>query len=384
MINLEPDVSQAPASPSDLTVRIAALEDLDAGTVMSWKMLERRAMEPNAFLSPHFVIPALRHLGGDRKPVVLLVERPTRFTPQVVGMGVFELPKRTKQLPFRHWVAAFPQHTFLNGLLIDPEFPRAVINSLLDFLTAPRHHAYGVEFRNRAADTPQSRLLEEIAGEHSLKWIGRDYARATIRVSDSRTVPVRWPKSLRENRNKLRRLGKTAYSLLRVGAVHEARTQTFLALENTGWKAEFKHSLASRQSHCDFFREMAAGFAGDEQLLYSELAVDDKVIASTCNLISGRVGFGFKLGWNTDFARFSPGMLQHLELLEKIGSQCGDVDLFDSCTVANSPLERVWPDRRQITSGVFTYPGLGALAATSMRCLRQFRTSTRRLLQRQK
>ena len=384
MHNPEKTFSQAAVFQSDLTVRIVGLEDLDEGIIQSWKLLERRALEPNAFLSPHFVIPAMRHLAGDRKPVVLLVERLTHFQPQVVAVGFFELPKRTKLLPFRHWVAAFPQHSFLNGLLIDPEFPRAVIDCLLEFLTAPEHRAYGVEFRCRAADTPQSMLLEEIAGEHSLKWIGREYSRATIRISDNRNAPVKWPKSLRENRSKLKRLGKTEHTLRRVGPAHEASTATFLALENMGWKAELKCSLASHQSQQNFFREMVASFASDGQLLFSELAVDDEVIASTCNLISGRVGFGFKLGWNTNFARFSPGMLQHLELLEKIGSQFDDVDLFDSCTVANSPIERVWPDRRKIASGVFTYAGAGTIAATAMRRIREFHVGTRNMLRRQK
>ena len=197
-----------------------------------------------------------------------------------------------------------------------------MIDCLLEFLTAPEHRAYGVEFRCRAADTPQSMLLEEIAGEHSLKWIGREYSRATIRISDNRNASVKWPKSLRENRSKLKRPGTTEHTLRRVGPAHEASTATFLALENRGW--------------------------------------------------------------NTNFARFSPGMLQHLELLEKIGSQFDDVDLFDSCTVANSPIERVWPDRRKIASGVFTYAGAGTIAANAMRRIREFRVGTRNMLRRQK
>lgn len=102
MNNPEKTFSHAAVFQSDLTVRIVGLEDLDEGIIQSWKLLERRALEPNAFLSPHFVIPAMRHLAGDRKPVVLLVERLTHFQPQVVAVGFFELPKRTKLLPLRH------------------------------------------------------------------------------------------------------------------------------------------------------------------------------------------------------------------------------------------------------------------------------------------
>ena len=376
MTNVEPKISQSSVSQSDLTVRIVGLEDLDEEIIESWKRLDLRALEPNAFLTPAFVIPAMRYLCGDRKPVVLLVERGAHIRPQLVGLGVFELPKRTTMLPFKHWVAYSSPHTFLSGLLIDMECPRPVIARMLEFLTTPEHQAYGVEFRRRSADTPQSRLLDAIASEYSLKWVGQEYARATIRIPESTTTPIRWPKSLRENRNKLKRLGNTEYTLRRFGPAHETSTATFLALEHMGWKAELDCSLASSLANHDFFMNMVAGFAGDNRLLYSELTLNGEIIASTCNLISGRVCFGFKLGWNQHFARCSPGMLQHLELLENIGRQFDDLDYFDSCTSANSPVERVWPDRRQIKSGVFTYAGLSSIAAVSMQRIRQWRTKT--------
>ena len=56
--------SLAPRPPSaparGLRVRTTTPHDIETATVAAWSDLEARALEANAYLSPHFVLPALQ------------------------------------------------------------------------------------------------------------------------------------------------------------------------------------------------------------------------------------------------------------------------------------------------------------------------------------
>ena len=64
------------AEVSALRVVELPFEDLTDEFVARWAQLESRSVEGNAFLSPHFVIPAVEHLEGayNQKPLILAVE----------------------------------------------------------------------------------------------------------------------------------------------------------------------------------------------------------------------------------------------------------------------------------------------------------------------
>jgi len=51
-----------------LTVRLLQWKDLTPGRLAAWADLESRALDPNAYLSPYFVVPAQRYLSSHADP----------------------------------------------------------------------------------------------------------------------------------------------------------------------------------------------------------------------------------------------------------------------------------------------------------------------------
>lgn len=124
----------------------------------------------------------------------------------------------------------------------------------------------------------------------------------------------------------------------------------FLALENMGWKGRAGSSLRSSAQGEAFFREMAAGFAAERRALFAELTLDGAAIAVTCNLISGNVGFAFKIGWDTEYHTYSPGWLNELETMRQADALLGDLAYIDSGAAPDSYIDRLWLDRRPLVT----------------------------------
>ena len=73
-------------SAEHLEVRWRRPEELDARELQAWTGLESRAAEPNVYLSPHFVLPALRHLDASLRPVIAWIEAGTGAARELVGV----------------------------------------------------------------------------------------------------------------------------------------------------------------------------------------------------------------------------------------------------------------------------------------------------------
>lgn len=70
-------------------VRVLTAEELSASDMAAWSDLEARAIEPNAYMSPHFVLPALRHLEPEAPVEIWFVQRHAGGTAQLIGACAF-------------------------------------------------------------------------------------------------------------------------------------------------------------------------------------------------------------------------------------------------------------------------------------------------------
>jgi CelD/BcsL family acetyltransferase involved in cellulose biosynthesis len=135
--------------------------------------------------------------------------------------------------------------------------------------------------------------------------------------------------------------------------------ETFLRLENKGWKGEEQSSLLSQPKHAEFFRDMAQRFAADGRAFFCELLLDGRVIASSSNFVSGRVGFAFKIGWDGDFAAVGPGILNELELMRWLGEGGLDIDYMDAGAMEGAYIQRLWKTVTDVKSGVLVGGNVG-------------------------
>jgi hypothetical protein len=361
-------------------VRQVGFDELDRETVKSWESLEDRALESNAFLSPRFVIPAMRHLGKPeklRQSMFVFVEKPNGEAADLVGAGVFVQSSGKRNFPLPHLQAFLSRHSYLSGLLVDRNEAEGAVRAFFQFFCSKKATWHGVEFNYRSVDGSQAELVSAVAEEFGSPWQEQERIHRAIFVPSEggdaylqAQFSTGRRKDLRRLRRRLEEQGDVRWMALFGNEVDEKSVERFLEIEHMGWKGEKGTSLRSRSSHEAFFREMVGGFREKEGLFFTEMYLDGVVIASTSNLISGGTGFAFKIGWNPSYAKMAPGVLNEVEFIQQAPRLCGSLSYIDSGALEGSFIDQLWARRRILASGVF---GTTALGRTVLRGFERMR-----------
>lgn len=367
------------AGGRSIVVRECSARTLTADLVSRWEDLEDRSLEGNPYLSPHFVLPALRNLPTEtsKNPIVLTME--SEDNRQLLGLGVFETSSGTRLLPLRHLLSWRSTHSFLDGVLLDRRSAVEAATALFQWLRQQGGRWHGISFRDRSADSELSAVLERAASRSGMAWHEDTWTeRASIPTSLVPEDCIRdlYSRRRRENlRRQVRRLesmGDVRFELNWCQTSHQEPLDTFLELEAMGWKGEQKTALKSHPGHERFAREMVAGLSGVGRVLFCELSVEGEPVATGLCFRSGETLFTFKSGWNPRFSRCSPGVIVELKLLQAVGGLEG-ITLVDSCTVPGSWREDIWPWRRRLTTGVFPITSAGNLIVKATLRLKQLK-----------
>jgi hypothetical protein len=142
-------------------------------------------------------------------------------------------------------------------------------------------------------------------------------------------------------------MGRLAFEWQFDSAGIEQWADRFLALEASGWKGESRSALASSPQTAALFREALAGGAARGKLLRLSLTLDGRPIAMLTSFLSAPGAFGFKIAFDEEFSRYSPGVLlqrENLRILER-----DDIAWSDSCAGPdNKMISQLWPQRREI------------------------------------
>jgi SAM-dependent methyltransferase len=363
-------------------VRASAATDLDPASIAAWADLESRALEPNAYLSPHFVLPALRHLDPGAKALITLIEQAAGASTTLIGAAVLVPVMGTRTLPLPHLLAYQSRHSFLSGLLLDRDRAALAVGALLDWLRTQRWRWHGLEIHRAWADGAQAELIAASIHERGMarkEWDPR--VRAVL--TPARDIAVLEAslgsrlKDLRRRRRRLDEMGAVASALHRKDGIPEATMEGFLALEHQGWKGETKTSLRSNPADEAFFRDAVARFGQSQRVFFTELTLNGAPIASTSNFVSGNAGFAFKLGWRPDLGKMAPGILNEVELLRRLAEgACDDLVFMDSGASEGSFMEELWKGRRPLVSTTISSTPLGG---TAMALTAQARSIVRRL-----
>ena len=174
------------------------------------------------------------------------------------------------------------------------------------------------------------------------------------------------------HRRSLRRLGEhgaVCWRVQRGSAVPVACVERFLELEDMGWKGQQGTSLRARAEDEHFFRVMIDGFSRCGRVFFTELCVNQEVIASTSNVVSGNAGFAFKVGWHPGYAKLAPGLLNELELIRHAPTLGAELAYIDSGAAPGSYIDDLWPGRRWLTSGLYATTWLGRQVLAALRPL---------------
>lgn len=330
------------------SVVLLAADTLSSHDVTQWKLLADRALSSNPFIEPEFYLPSQKHLDTNTLGILVVLDEQ--------GTWEFAVPVMQHLMNYGNPVpklrALRTPYMFLDQPLVSGTNPGIVVTCLFNALSEQREW-HGLGFAKSATDSLQFELMDFAANV-----CGAEINRSEIverpcvkpqpteellkHCSSSRR------KSLRKSWKRLEKLGQVSFRLIDQPDQIDQSVNEFLRLEASGWKAEAGTALHCLEKDEKFFREMCHQFAKEYRLIFGELLVDQQVVASTCNIQSGKQLFAFKIGWDQNFADCSLGYWSEILLANAIFEEDLPIDLIDSCSDADSYTGKIWTQRIRV------------------------------------
>jgi CelD/BcsL family acetyltransferase involved in cellulose biosynthesis len=357
-----------------LTARLVPFAELTDREVGAWRELADRAVEPNPFFDPDYALPAARGLGSFDRVAVAVIEQG--------GDWLACMPVRR----YSHWhrlpvpcvVTWRHSYCLLGTPLLAPGSEEGVA-AVAELMRAQQGTSFAA-LDWVPADGPVAAALDAL-GAAPIPF--EELTRATIvRRPDNDYLEGRLKG---KHRREFRRLSKALEEKLggELELVDRSRDseaiEAFLDLEASGWKGRSGTALAAHPGHVHFFREMAARMSERGALELDFLEAGGTIAAARCSLVSGSASFCFKVAFNEELKRFSPGRELELRLIDRFHEQ-GRLEWMDSCADAGNELfNRLWPDRRTLRTLAYRSRGaLGVAAGPALRLVTALRDRRRR------
>jgi CelD/BcsL family acetyltransferase involved in cellulose biosynthesis len=344
--------------------------ELSEAQLGAWSRLAERACEPNPFFEPAFVRAAVRHLEGGAEVRLLVAEDGSGDWRGCVPVRASRRWRRVPLPSISSWVHPY---CFLGTPLMDREDPPGAARALLEAAGLMRRSAlFGVSL---AGSGPVLAALEAASaelGRNALPY--ESFRRAALRRRSDGDYVALSRKHEREVARMRRRLSELLGDELTVTdrASEDSAIEEFLRIERGGWKGEEGTAFASIPGHADLFREVCRSFADAGRLWLLSLQASGRAVAMKCNLLAGEEVFCFKIAFDEEYARFSPGIQLEVENADYFQQSPGS-NLMDSCALPNNEMiNRLWKGRREIAAVALPMGGaLGALASPGVRLARR-------------
>ncbi|MBI1364629.1 MAG: GNAT family N-acetyltransferase [Alphaproteobacteria bacterium] len=319
----------------------------------AWADLAREAVEANPFYAPWMLGPALDRLGGDG--IRLFCVWDEGATGGLIGLVPLEAAPSYGRLPsphIRNWVYA---HCFFGAPLVRRGFETSFFAALFAYLDAEAPAAGFIRLRLLDQDGPLARGLTAAARDRRLIYPAGGFARAVLRGGYradeflGRNVRKKKLQELKRRRKRLSEIAALRFRMLCDNDDLEAWTETFLRLEDSGWKGRAGTSFAKSAAQREFLRDALRGARAAGELQFARLDIGESAIAMMINFTRDGQSYGFKICHDEAYARYSPGVLIELALIEALESMKPGA-FVDSCAAPDhAMINSLWPDRRRIT-----------------------------------
>lgn len=343
-------------STATLQLERISLREVGPADEAAWHSLAGRAAEANPFFLPELLLPAARHLEGGDDADLLVVREGSRWLGCV---PVITRPKFSDLLLpcVRTWNHPYG---FLWTPLVDRDAVDEVARALVEAPGRWRTRAF-VALEAMEDGELSRAILDAPALGATAPFTHSGFSRAAIRrrPQDDYVASHLSGKARRELGRARRILADELGAEPRLvdATDDDGAADRFLALEAGGWKGRAGSALASDPRHAAFFRAVWDGFRarGDGHLI--ELRAGDRVAASILCLAAGDALFTAKIGYDETLRRGTPGVLLLADLASWFHDHT-DALLLDSCAVPDHQLiNRLWPDRRALTTVVLPARG---------------------------
>ncbi|MCS6878720.1 MAG: GNAT family N-acetyltransferase [Geminicoccaceae bacterium] len=365
---------------------VRLLRDLDALRRIggAWSDLCLRALEPNPFYEPTFLLPLLECRGWPPGLRIAIVEE-GRDLVAFVPLFLRSLGRVPRLLVARVLVAPDQPYGFLATPLLDRGRAAAALHGLFDALDRAELGSSLLELLGHGEDGSFARVLDEVLagrGQPSLELSGwqrglfrprscfESYLRACL---DGARI-----RELRRQRRRLAEQGEVRLERLGPREPVEPWCERFLAMEAAGWKGRAGTAMACRSDDARFFRAMCAQRHAQGRLCFEALLLDGRVIASSVALLAAsepHAAFLFKIAHDESMRRFGPGILLEFARFEDYHRNSAPIRWADSCAGPHRQhLDRLWADRRRLGHRLIGARSLrGSALIVATRALRAIR-----------
>ncbi len=338
----------------------------------AWSELADHAAEPNAFAEIWFAEAGLRNLAAGQDLRILEGWSGTRSRPLLIGLLPLHIDAPYGRMPVSHVRNWLHFHAFLGSPLIRAGHEQAFWTAALLALDGDPWAKNFLHLEALSENGPAHRGLVAAA-----RALGRPcdivYRTERALLSSSlspqdyyeRTVRKKKRKELKRLASRLAETGSVEFRSLSSRSELDSWCDAFLALERAGWKGKKGSALACSPETERFFREAVAGAFEAGCLDLVRLDLDGRAIAMLVNFLTPPGSFSFKIAYDEDYARFSPGVLiqlENLRVLERPG-----IGWMDSCATQDHPMiNSLWGERRALVRVTVPLAGLGRRAAFRM------------------
>jgi len=337
-----------------LSITVGPIAEPSPELAAAWDALAADAAETSAFAERWFLIAAARTLPGARDVRLLAVWDETSDPRRLMAVLPLTIAHHYGRIPLHHVTNWMHHHCFLGTPLIRAGCEREAWGAILTALDGADWVRGLFHVNGLVEGGAVHRGLIEAAAAlgrpcDTVHRVSRAMLASPLSPSAyyERTVRKKKRKELKRLSSRLGELGTLAPRRLSATDAVGPWCDAFLALERSGWKGVAGSALASDPATEAFFREALAGAHAAGLLDIVRLDLDARPIAMLVNLIRPPGGFTFKIAFDEDFARFSPGVLVQIENLAVLAR--GDVAWMDSCAVEDHPMiNSLWGERRAI------------------------------------
>jgi CelD/BcsL family acetyltransferase involved in cellulose biosynthesis len=323
----------------------------------SWRELAAAAISPNPFAEQDYVLPATRAWQLDDIGLLVVHDGDD----WLAALPVRSV-RRWRSVPGRCLAGWRHDYCYLGTPLVTGDDPEGVLATLI---TGGLRVGGCLALDWIDADGPVGEALSSALRATSRVVVVDTFERAALnrREADDYIEHNLSSRHRREYRRKRKQLESEVGELtLREDRDDPTAYTRFLEMERSGWKGETGTAMACRPGHGEFFIEVCERFARSGRLMLQSLTNEQLTVAMRSELIGGDIGFTFKIAFDEQFARFSPGV--QLELANMAQFHASGLAQTDSCTAPeNATLNRLWSDRRRLRSVVAT--GRGASGASA-------------------
>jgi hypothetical protein len=362
-------------------LRVEVVEDVEGlqPYAASLAELSAAALERNPFFEDWMLMPALKFLKADANLRFVLIHGLGRSEFEQSRLcGFFPLARhnRWKGFPLRVYSLWRYAYCSLCTPLIRQGYCRQCLDALFNWLASAQEGCLLVEFNEIAAEGPFNRLLDDFMKDRGLSYfVFNRFARALYRpdldveAHLEAAVSNKYRSQLRRKQKRLSELGQIRFAELRPHLDGSQWIDDFLRLEARGWKGQEQSAMVCNEASRSFFIEAATEAFRRGRLSMLEMRLDAELLAHRCSFTSGEESFLFKLTYNEDFARFSPGILLEVENLNYL-NRLGLTE--DSCAVPDHPVfNHLWVERKPLQTTVISWSRPGALTISAMELFRK-------------